>query len=66
MAAQQGKYSPPDMKKKPTLSKQKTLEIFKVSQEFASSMMKIMKEIEQSPGDQQTKMMQFMVAQVQN
>ena len=61
MAAQQGKYAPPDLKKKPTLTKQKTMEVFKVTQEASASMMETLKKLESSPGDDQEKMMKFMV-----
>ena len=61
MAAQQGKYAPPDLKKKPTLTKQKTMEVFKVTQEASASMMETLKKLEGSPGDDQEKMMKFMV-----
>merc|ERR1712156_313135 len=64
MAAQQGKYTPPDLKKKPTLSKQKTLEIFKITQEASKNVMNKLKELESAPGDEQDKMMKFMVEQI--
>jgi len=64
MAAQQGKYAPPDLKKKPTLSKQKTMEVFKVTQEASASMMTTLKKLENAPGDDQEKMMKFMVEQI--
>lgn len=64
MAAQQGKYAPPDLKKKPTLSKQKTMEVFKVTQEASASMMETLKKLETQPGDDQEKMMLFMVEQI--
>jgi len=43
MAAQQGKLSPPSSGKEPKLSKSKSLEVFKVSQDLTSKQMERMK-----------------------
>lgn len=64
MAAQQGKYNPPDLKKKPTLTKQKTMEVFKATQEASAGMIDVLKKLEQQPGDDQEKMYKFMVEQI--
>lgn len=64
MAAQQGKYTAPDLKKKPTLTKQKTMEVFKVTQEASAGMMKTLQRLESQPLDDQEKMQLFMVEQI--
>lgn len=64
MAAQQGKYAPPDLKKKPTLSKQKTMEVLDVTQDASNEMVERLKELENQPGDQMEKMMTFMIEQM--
>lgn len=64
MAAQQGKYAPPDLKKKPSLTKQKTMEVFKVTQEASAGMMATLQKLEQAPGNDQEKMLKFMTEQI--
>lgn len=64
MHAQRGSYAPPDLKKKPTLSKQKTMEVFKHTQKLSVDMMEMLRKLEQEAGDEQTKMLKFMVEQL--
>ena len=64
MAAQRGSYAPPDLKKKPTLSKQKTMEVFKITQKLSLDMMDMLKKLEQSQGEDQEKMLTFMIEQL--
>lgn len=64
MAAQQGKYQPPDLNKKPSLSKQKTKDVIEATKEASAEMLAKLAAIERTPGEPNDKMLAYMCEQI--